>query len=359
MGLTVEPLIERAVTKMAPPRKTVAAKPAPTGSSAEAQPRRSPKHRTPQQSAGPRPKGKAPANPKQQKLPFSETARRRTEEFRRPSRIARMREEGTLTRMFKVGTAVTTLFLLFAGLWFTVRLFSRSRFFYLNGVEVHGNARIAQEDIERLVQDHVPEGVLRADLPLIRANLQKHELISEVEVGRLLPDRLRVTIKEREPYTLARRADGSVAAVDRNGVMFGDEKLFQGLTVPPLISGLAEGGADAAEANRQRLMLYQQLLAELEQQTPSLSARIEEVIFDENGDLGLVLEGSGVTVLVGREDFRARLNAALDVLEAVRRRDADALRVLSIPDAERLLSGARIVYVNATIPKRVIVGLAE
>lgn len=344
---------------MPPSPKPAARKPVLTGELAEHQPRRSPKHRTPQQSAGPRPKQKLAPSPQQQKLPFREIARRRTEELRQPSRLARLREEGTLARLLKVGAAVTTLFLLFAGLWFTVRLFSRSRFFYLNGVEVHGNVRIAQEDITRLVQEHVPEGVLRADLPLIRANLQKHELISEVEVARLLPDRLRVTIKEREPYTLARRADGSVAAVERDGTMFGDERLFQGSTVPPLISGLAESGADAAEVNRQRLMLYQQLLAELDQQAPPLSARIEEVIFDENSNLNLILEGSGIAVLVGREDFRARLNAARDVLEAVRRRDADALRVLSITDAERLLGGARIVYVNATIPKRVIVGLAE
>lgn len=345
-----------AAPRKIPPRRSPLAD---AGDLAERQPRRSPKHRAPQQSAGPRPKQKPRPKLKQQELPFRDTGRRRNDEPRPPSRIARMREEGTLTRMFKVGTAVTTLFLLFAGLWFTVRLFSRSRFFYLNGVEVHGNSRLAQEDIERLVRDHVPEGVLRADLPLIRANLQKHELISEVEVARLLPDRVRVTIKERAPYTLARRQDDSVAAVDRNGVMFGDERLFKGLTVPPLISGLAESGDDAAEINRQRLMLYQQLLAELDQQTPPLSARIEEVIFDENGDLRLILSGSGIAVLVGREDFRARLNAALDVLEAVRRRDVEALKVLSITDAERLLGGVRIVYVNATMPKRVIVGLAE
>lgn len=353
---------------MAAPRKTPpkqagtpAPQPAPpaaaVGEVAERQPRRTPKHRAPQQSAGPRPKVKSRPKPKQQELPFRD--KRRDDAPPPRSRLARMREEGTLTRMLKVGTAVTTLFLLFAGLWFTVRLFSRSRFFSLRGVEVQGNVRLSTEDIERLVEENVPEGVLRANLPLIRDNLKKHELISEAEVARLLPDRLRVTIKEREPYTLARRQDGSVAAVDRNGAMFGDERLFKGLTVPPLISGLVEAGPEAAETNRQRLLLYQQLLADLDQQSPPLSARVDEVIFDENGDLRLVLAGSGIAVLVGREDFRARLNAALDVLDAVRRKDAEALKVLSISDAERLLGGAKIVYVNATIPKRVIVGLAE
>jgi hypothetical protein len=47
------------------------------------------------------------------------------------------------------------------------------------------------------------------------------------------------------------------------------------------------------------------------------------------------------------------------VLDAVRRKDLDALNVLRISDAERLLGGARIAYLNATDPKRVIVGLDE
>ena len=65
-----------------------------------------------------------------------------------------------------------------------------------------------------------------------------------------------------------------------------------------------------------------------------------------------------VGVLVGTEDFRTRLNVALDILAAVSRKDLDTLNVLRIGDAERLLS-EKINYVNVNDPKRPVVGFNE
>jgi hypothetical protein len=125
----------------------------------------------------------------------------------------------------------------------------------------------------------------------------------------------------------------------------------------PLISGLAEGGTQAPEINRQRIAAYQRLLEELNQ-SPPLLARIDEVVFNDV-QMSVILADSRIAVLLGTEDFRKRLNAAFDVLDAVNRGDAEALNVLRISDAERLLSGARISYLNATIPQRIVVGLEE
>jgi hypothetical protein len=66
-----------------------------------------------------------------------------------------------------------------------------------------------------------------------------------------------------------------------------------------------------------------------------------------------------IAVFLGKEEFRIRLNAALDVLDAIDRQDAEVLKVLRIGDAEKLISGARISYLNATTPKRVVIGLKE
>lgn len=323
--------------------------PAIDGGLVERSPVRTPKSRAPNQSAGPKPKTSRSKSPKQQELPFRDGA----------SPASGARERSALPRLLKIGGAIATLALLFTGIWLSVQLFSRSRFFSLRAVAVEGSVLLSREEVERIVKENTPDGVLRADLTLIREKLQQDELVKEVEVTRLLPDMLRVTIKEREPYTLARRKDGDVVCVDQNGVLFGKRSMFRG-AIPPLVSGLNETpDAAAQESNRQRLLLYKQLLEALDQSAPPLSSRIDEVIFDETGGIRLILAESGVAVMVGKEDFRVRLNAALDVLDAVRRKDADALQVLRIADAEKLLSGNRVAYVNATIPNRVIVGLAE
>jgi cell division septal protein FtsQ len=278
---------------------------------------------------------------------------------RAPRQLSLFSRERLSQNATRTGGSILLSLLAIGGLVVLFYFFAGSRFFALRGVDVTGNKLLSADDVEAMVKPNVPRGVLNADLDKIRRDLKEYPLIREAEVGRLLPDRLRIVIVEREPVALARRSDGSVVCVDDEGVMFGDNSLWRGRTPPPLISGLAESGERASEINRQYVMTYRRLLADLDQTEPPLSSRIDEVYFDEDQGIRLILADSRVAVLIGSEDFRARLNAALDVLDAVRNRDAERLNVLRISDAERLLSGVRIAYLNATDPKRVIVGLDE
>jgi hypothetical protein len=106
-------------------------------------------------------------------------------------------------------------------------------------------------------------------------------------------------------------------------------------------------------------MTYRALVADLDQNEPPLSSRIDTVEFHEDRGVQVTLADSNVTVLLGKGDYRTRLNAALDVVEAVRKKDGESLNVLRIADAERLLSGVRIAYLNVTDPNRIVVGLDE
>lgn len=293
----------------------------------------------------------------QQDLPFPGnpgagivTVRRRT--------LGKIIPEGFGPRLARVVAALVFIGLLFGGLIFGLYLFGGSRFFALRDIEVEGNTRLTREEIKRMIESATMDGVWRVRLKDIREQLRKHDLIEDAEVTRVLPDKIHVILKEREPYTLARRGD-KLVCVDRDGMMFGTAALLKGTTIPPIVSGLRESGENIIEENRQRMLMYQQLLKELDNAEPQLSPRIDEVVFDEELNVRLILKDSRVVVMVGQEDFRTRLNAALDVLDAVRRKDAEALQVLKIEDAQRLLGGSRIAYLNATIPKRVIVGLAE
>lgn len=289
----------------------------------------------------------------QQNLPYGQggaQVRRRA--------LVRMIPEGFGPRLFKVSAALLFFALLFGGLIFALYLFGGSRFFALRAVQLEGNQRLSFPEVKAMIDEVTYEGVWRVKIKEVRERLLKNDLIENAEVTRVLPDKLHVVIKEREPFALARRGD-KLVCVDRNGMMFGDESLLGGKNVPPLIKGLVDSGEDIVEQNRKLLMMYQQLLNELDSAEPQLSNRIDEVIFDEEMNIRLALKDSRIIVMLGQEDFRTRLNAALDVLDAVRRKDAEALQVLKIEDAQRLLSGSRIAYLNATIPKRVIVGLAE
>ncbi len=321
------------------------------GSESMEGPRRTSKHRAPQQPGQP-PQRRAKSRsetPAQQELPLKKSSRV-------PSRAA---PEVFSRRSFRFVVAFIGALVVIAVMLMVYNFMTGSRFFELRHVEVKGNVLVSREDIEGIVRSVAQGRVLRADLTQMREMLKQNEVIKDVEITRVLPDTIRVIIKEREPFALARRSDGAVVCIDREGDLFGDQSLFKTRPFPPLISGLLEQGDRAAEINRQRMMIYERLLAELDGSQPPLSSRIDEVNFDDVQGVRVILADSRVAVLLGNEDFRMRLNAALDVLDAVKRGDAEALNVLRIGDAEKLLSGAKIAYLNATTPKRVIVGLEE
>jgi cell division septal protein FtsQ len=272
-----------------------------------------------------------------------------------------------------MGGSILLSLLAVVGLVILFQFFAGSRFFALKGVDVVWPAAkpgvpplLGAGEVEDAVKrlPTLSRGVLKADLEKVREELKRNPLMREVEVARLLPDRLRVSIIERQPVALALKGeanarDRSVVCVDDEGVMFGDSSHWRRKPWPPLISGLAEGGGeDAKQLNRRWIAMYKKLMAELDQTEPPLSSRIDGIHFDEDRGVRLTLKDKREEVLVGKEDFRTKLNVALDILAAVGRKDLDALNVLRIGDGERLLNG-KINYLNVNDPKRPVVGLDE
>ncbi len=309
---------------------------------------------------------------------------------------ARLRPDLLTRRLLHLGIAVLALLLLFGAGMVVYHLSSGFRLFALQRIDVRGTQLLSQEEVESAVRDLLLEGVLRADLVQIRNTLRRQELVEDVEVTRLLPDTIRLVVRERVPVALARRADGSIVCVDRHGVMFGRASLYKTRPLPPLITGLRELswetaeqsaasapseplGADApltplneaslsstagvndeaADFNRRSVEAYLRMLTDIDQGFPTLSTRLDEVQFDEFNDVRVTLSDSKTIVYLGREDYRQRLNAALDVLDAVARRDLETLQLLRLGDAERLLAGARIAYLNTKVPRRIVVGLSN
>jgi hypothetical protein len=323
----------------------------------EPRPRRTAKTRAPKRSAA------APVP--RQKAVKREPARPR--DPRQPSLFSRVGQERVSRPVIRMGGSILLSLVVIVGVVILFQLFAGSKFFALKGVDVVWPAAkpgvaplLSAGEVEGVVRGlpAVSSGVLNADLGKIREELKKNKLMREVEVARLLPDRLRVSIIERQPVALARRGS-SVVCVDDEGVMFGDRTAhWRGRDVP-LINGLAEDSSeDAKEINRRWIMMYKRLMADLDQTEPPLSSHVDEIFFDKDVGVRLMLTQKRGGVMVGKEDFRTRLNVALDILAAISRKDLEALNVLRIGDAERLLNG-KINYVNVNDPKRPVVGLDE
>ena len=233
-----------------------------------------------------------------------------------------------------------------------------SQLFVLKEIELQGANRAAPEELLRTLEPYKSRSLWQLDLQTIRAAIEKNPWVLEAEVSRVLPDSLRVTIHEREPVAPWHTPNNSVVWVDRDARSLGELDFNKMQNVPPIINGLEEGTTEEVKsANRRRMEVYQLLMNELDQGGAKGSEEIDEVSLKDVQAVRLHLLKRKVSVMVGAGEFRSRLEKAIKVLDAIERKDLSALGFFKITDAERLVNGGDISYLNVTHPERVIVGL--
>lgn len=270
---------------------------------------------------------------------------------------------GRVWRGVRNGIAFSLAVAIVAGGAIAYRRFVTSGYFALRNVDLRGDFRAPRNELIASLHENTADGLWWADLDRLRAKLREHPWVRDAEVVRVLPDTLRVTISEREPYTLARLGSGALVWVDREGVILDEQGAFKSSSddnpVLPLLSGLNESqDKQAREANRKQLQNYQTLVEHLGQGEPPLLDRVDEMRFDDLEGVHLEITGRRLRVTASVDDVASQLKKALAVLDAVDRSDLAALELFRVTDAARLAAGARLSYVDTRAPNRVVIGLA-
>jgi len=140
-----------------------------------------------------------------------------------------------------------------------------------------------------------------------RKELEEIPWIERATVMRLLPDRIRVSVVERQPVAFVRQGQ-QIGLVDANGVL---------LTMPaalmaqhnysfPVVTGIS--ASDPLAERKTRMALYQRLLAELDSNGQRISEQISEIDLSDTEDLQVVMPEQGGDILLhfGEDRFLER-----------------------------------------------------
>ncbi len=244
----------------------------------------------------------------------------------RPARRARDGSGGSLAArlrgmisyiplVLKLVLAIALGALIFTG----YRNAASATFFQLRKVELQGNARASAEQVQTLVRREVSRtGVWKADLNDIAARLERLPWIRTAVVSRVLPDRIRVRLLEREPVAVVRTAAGRLYWVDVDAVLLG--QMMPTDQVPAFfLRGWNEEESEAArKENSERVEEF--LDMQREWVATGLSERVSEVNLADIRDVRTQLTGddSQIEVRLGSTDLGKRLKQALDVLDEQR-----------------------------------------
>jgi cell division protein FtsQ len=221
------------------------------------------------------------------------------------------------------------------------RTAASSSFFALRTIDMSGVSQGSEDQLKSLVRRAGgAQGVWKADLAAISAELERQPWVRKAVVSRVLPSGLRVRITERVPRAVVRTAAGRFVWVDDDAVMAG--------TVAPkqnapafFMRGWDESGTESGRTeNRRRVEKYLELSREWE--AAGVASRVSEVNLEDLRDVRAQLTGddSQIEVRLGREDLTKRLRQSLEAL-----------------DEERATPrGAYITYIDMTHGKRAVIG---
>lgn len=172
----------------------------------------------------------------------------------------------------------------------------------------------ARQVAEKFAGD-VGRSVFLTALEKRRAMIEDIPWVEAAMVARALPDRLRVSLRERVPVAFLRTGSG-LALVDANGVILplaASERPSRASFTFPVISGFTE--QDPIQLRQPRMRLYRALIEDLDRDGAHHSLDISEVDLADPEDARIVVaardSGDAVVLHLGNANFRQRYQAYL------------------------------------------------
>jgi hypothetical protein len=189
--------------------------------------------------------------------------------------------------------------------------------------------------------------------------------VREARVSRTLPDTISVDVTERQPAILVKRDSGNCVWLDSDSMELGDVSSIAGAApgrIPPVATGFAEGNRSKAAIADDvgRILKYKELEREFDQKAPSIWNLINEIelaYYDQ--DVNVLLLQPPVWVHLGKRDYRNNMDAALKVLDALKRGDADMLQRFRVQDPERCIKDRdNLKFIDAARPERPVLSFS-
>ena len=193
------------------------------------------------------------------------------------------------------------------------RTVTASAFFDVKTVDIRGVTRASREDIEKIVSRQAEKpGVWNADLMEIKNNVEKLTFVKSAVVSRVLPDGLRVSVKERVPRVVVHLEAGDFW-VDEEAVILEAVDKNDAARQPFVLRGWDESKADkVAKENQDRVKMYLKMLNEW--QDYDLVKRVNAVNLTNLREAQAIVQDSGenVAIILGNDNFGSRLKSGLE-----------------------------------------------
>jgi cell division protein FtsQ len=244
-----------------------------------------------------------------EELPPRGRARLDGSRFEGPSR--RKRRPASKARRFFVTLAAAAALGGLAAIAFLLNHFltsdARFRIAGADNIEATGLTEVSRAALLPVFGEDIGRNIFFVPLEERRRQLEEIPWIEKATVMRLLPDRIRVSVVEREPVAFVRQ-EQQIGLVDASGVL---------LTMPaammsqrhysfPVVTGII--AQDPIEARKARMAVYLRLMGELDANGQHLSEQISEIDLTDPHDARVLMPEQNGEILAhfGQGQFLER-----------------------------------------------------
>jgi cell division protein FtsQ len=184
---------------------------------------------------------------------------------------------------------------------------SRFRITGAGNIEATGLTQVSRAEMLPVFGEDIGRNIFFVPLSERRKQLEAIPWVEHATVMRLLPDRIRVSVVERQPVAFVRQGQ-QIGLVDSAGVL---------LTMPaaamaqhhysfPVVTGI--NPRDALPSRKLRMAVYERLLGELDANNQHLSEQVSEIDLTDPQDARVLMPEQGTDILahLGDDQFLDR-----------------------------------------------------
>ena len=184
---------------------------------------------------------------------------------------------------------------------------ARFRIAGAGNIEAAGLTQVTRAEMLPVFGEDIGRNIFYVDLAERRRQLEEIPWVERATVMRLLPDRIRVDVVERQPVAFTRHGQ-QIGLVDASGVLLAmpASTMVQHHYSFPVLTGIDP--RDPLPSRKARMALYQRLLAELDANGQHISEQISEIDLTDPEDARVYMPEQGADILAhfGEDRFLER-----------------------------------------------------
>jgi cell division protein FtsQ len=239
--------------------------------------------------------------------------------FRRAQVKPARQRKVLLARIAQIARLVAAAVAVVAGIYYGAHVVAQAHTLQVRDIRVRGNQHLARGEVLAILEGLRGEHILGTDLNAWRERLLGSPWIESAALRRLLPSTVEVVIRERRPLALA-RFGSNLVLIDDEGIVIDEYGPNYAQLDLPIVDGLTSGPpTNGPTIDPTRAYLAARLIASLGPR-PDLLQRVSQLDVSNPHDAVVLLDQDPAFVHVGEDEFLERLQAYLDLSEALRAR---------------------------------------